>query len=367
MVQLTMPSVLFVGLATYSRVGGMQNFNRRVIANLGTLVQAGHVAGAAAWLMDDRTEDLPTIPGVALTGFGRDRLAMIRRLIAAIAALGRGTVLLVGHINLLPLAWLARLLRPQLRTVLFVHGDEVWNDELRRRRPYEPWMLRGIELIASVSAYTARMMAQEYRVAQTKFIVFPNVIDDFADPPPRSARGHHILCVTRIGPGDRRKNVDQLIRAVGLLRARGRPVRLTHVGDGELRGELEALVQDLSLGDAVRFRGRVSDEVLGQLYAEADVFALPSSKEGFGIVYLEAWSRGLPVLCGEKGAPHEIIDDGVDGRVADEADVTDLADKLDNLLSRPDAATMGLRGLAKVRARYLNDRALDNLRQLLTP
>jgi len=360
----TVPAVLFLGLATYSRVGGLQNFNRRVIANLGALAKSGHVAGAVAFLMDDRDEDLPRLPGVALRGFGRNRLAMMRDLLAASWSAG---VLLVGHINLLPVAWLAKGLRPSLRTVLFVHGDEVWNDELRKRRAHEPWMLRSIDCIASVSGYTARVMQAQYGAPAERFVLFPNAIDDFSDPPAREARGRHVLCVTRIGEGDRRKHVDQLIRAIGLLRDRGRPARLTHVGDGALRPELVALARDLALDDAVRFAGRVDDETLAKLYADADVFALPSSKEGFGIVYLEAWSHGVPVLCGKRGAPHEIIDDGVDGRIANEDDPSDIADKLDDLLLRPDAPEMGQRGLAKVRARYLNSTARDNLRSLVTP
>ena len=360
---MTLPSVLFLGLATYSHVGGLQNFNRRVIANLGALVAGGTIGQAVVHLMDDRAADLPDIPGVTLYGLGRDRLTMIRR---TLTASRRADVLLVGHINLLSVAWLVRRLRSDLKTVLFVHGDEVWNDALRPRRSHEPWMLQCIDRIASVSAYTARIMGEQYRVPDDRFMIFPNAIDDFTDPPPRDTRGRHILCVTRIGEGDRRKHVDQLIRAVGLLRDRGRPATLTHVGDGTLRGELDALARALSLDEAVHFAGRVTDVELARLYSVADVFALPSSKEGFGIVYLEAWSRGIPVLCGEKGAPHEIIEDGVDGLIANEDDPADIADKLDDLLSRPDAARMGRRGLDKVRARYLNANALDNLHRLVT-
>lgn len=359
---MTAPFVLFLGLATYSRVGGLQNFNRRVISNLGVLAAEGSIGEAVIHLMNDRAADFPEIPGVTLRGFGRATLAFINQ---ALSSSQRTDVLLVGHINLLPAAWLVRLLRPSLKTVLFVHGDEVWNDALRPRRAYEPWMLRCVDRIASVSGYTARVMAEQYRVPMGRFVVFPNAIDDFADPFPLEKRGRHILCVTRIGDGDRRKHVDQLIRALALLRDRGRAASLTHVGEGTLRGELETLTRDLSLDGLVSFAGRVSDEALAKLYAEADLFALPSSKEGFGIVYLEAWSRGLPVLCGTKGAPHEIVEDGVDGRVANEEDPSDIADKLDDLLSRPDAAQMGWAGLNKVRAHYLNTNALNNLRRLI--
>ena len=360
---MTAPSILFLGLATYSRVGGLQNFNRRVIANLGSLAQDGAVGRVAVHLMDDGISDVPSIPGVAFRAFGRDRLAMIRDTMTAAL---RADVLLVGHVNLVPIAWIVRLLHRRIRTNLFVHGDEVWNDELRPRRFAEPWLLKSIDRIASVSAYTARIMAKQYCVPLDRFTLFPNAIDDFTDPPARTQRGRKILCVTRMGPGDHRKNVDQLLRAIALLRDRGRPATLTIAGDGVLRGELEVLATELDISEQVQFAGRVSDEALANLYAQADAFALPSSKEGFGIVYLEAWAHGLPVLCGRQGAPHEIVEDHRDGRLADEDDATDIADKLDDLLTRDDATTMGKRGLEKVRARYLNANARQNLHDLVT-
>ncbi|WP_143755161.1 glycosyltransferase family 4 protein [Caulobacter sp. B11] len=357
------PSVLFVGLATYSRVGGLQNFNRRLIANLGALVDEGALQNCHAHLMDDRASDLPHQPGVDIVGFAQDRAGLILR---TLARSRRSDHLLIGHINLVLLAGLAKLLRPSLRTTLFVHGDDVWNDGLRAKRPYEPFLLKWVDRIVSVSTYTAGIMAREYHVPSERFTIYPNAIDDFA-PSGRATSGHHVLCVTRLGTGDHRKHVDQLIRAIGELAARGRPATLSIVGDGPLRPDLEALSHTLKLEDRVQFLGRVADEVLDQAYASSDVFALPSSKEGFGIVYLEAWSHGLPVICGSLGAPREIITDGVDGLVADQSDVSDLADKIDALLSDPlRAREMGQNGCRKVRRSYLNRNALENLRPLLS-
>lgn len=62
---------------------------------------------------------------------------------------------------------------------------------------------------------------------------------------------------------------------------------------------------------------------------------MPSNKEGFGIVYLEAWQHGLPVICSSVGAPSEIISDGVDGYVIDPTNVPALADRLHDLLTQP--------------------------------
>lgn len=97
-------------------------------------------------------------------------------------------------------------------------------------------------------------------------------------------------------------------------------------------------------------------------YAKATVFALPSSKEGFGIVYLEAWQHRLPVICSSKGAAKEIVEDGVDGFVVDPEDIGLLADRLKFLLSDPERAkAMGESGRRKVEAHYLDPAFRRNL------
>jgi phosphatidyl-myo-inositol dimannoside synthase len=361
--KLMLPSTLFIGLETYSLVGGLQNFNRRVLANLDALAADGDLGPVRAHLMGDRAEDLPSCQQLVLAGFGRDRARFI---LASLKQALRADYLLVGHVNLLPVAWMAKMLKPSLKAVMFVHGDEVWATHLRPKRPYEPFLLRAIDRVASVSQYTAGVMSRAYGVPPSRFVLFPNAVDTRPSPTRTAAPGRRLLCVTRMGDGDREKNVDQLIRAVGRLVDTGRPTTLTVIGDGSLRPELQALARDLGLGDYVSFLGRASNEVLEDSYAQADVFVLPSSKEGFGIVYLEAWQHDVPVICGALGAPHEIVSDGVDGFVADENSDVDLAAKIDSLLSDPERAReMGRRGRAKVEALYLNANAKANLAALL--
>jgi glycosyltransferase involved in cell wall biosynthesis len=163
------------------------------------------------------------------------------------------------------------------------------------------------------------------------------------------------------------KNVDVLIKAVALLINDEVAVRLEIVGDGELRPGLERLTTQLGVESHVSFLGRVDDADLANAYARASVFALPSSKEGFGIVYLEAWQRELPVVCGRLGASHEVVSDGVDGFVADEADPADVAAKIRRLITDPSLArSLGRNGRKKVQNTYLNAHARVRLLELIT-
>jgi glycosyltransferase involved in cell wall biosynthesis len=116
----------------------------------------------------------------------------------------------------------------------------------------------------------------------------------------------------------RHKNVDLLIRAVGVLRAERPGIRCLVVGEGPERAALEALTASLGLGDAVRFRDFTADrdDVLGLMKASG-VLVLPSEREGFGLVVLEANACGLPVVTVQEpaNAAADLVTDGVNGRV----------------------------------------------------
>jgi glycosyltransferase involved in cell wall biosynthesis len=359
------PSVLFLALDTFSILGGIQAFNQRLISNLATLALERGGEKPVILCMGDQESDFPRGVRTEFKGYGRGRLNFI---IEALKQSKRAEVLLVGHINLVPVAWLAMRLRPELRTILFVHGDEVWNSHLRKMRWYERYILRCIDRFASVSRFTADVMRREYKLPLAKFTIFPNAVDDFSDVHSAIDREPNlILTVCRLGIGDRMKNVDVLIKAVALLIKDGHNVRLEIVGDGPLRPELENLCARLGVESWVSFLGRIDKNALADAYARASVFALPSSKEGFGIVYLEAWLHELPVICGTLGASHEVVTDGVDGFVVDEANAVDVAEKILTLINEPEVAqAMGRRGHEKVRNTYLNIHSRTRLLELLT-
>lgn len=330
------PRVLFVGLSA-SGHGGIQGFNRRVAAALA---------------------ELGTAPTIAMLADDGHRRFTQRTL----TALRWADVLLIGHINLLPLALLHRLLRPRGRRILFGHGIEVWGDPAYRAvRPWEPKLLRqAISRVAIVSRFSQTRMATAFGLAPERFTLFPNAVDLTFQPAQHS--GRTVLAVARLGAGEREKHLDKLIRALSLVP----DAQLAVIGDGPLRQELSTLAATLGVADRVALPGAVDAATLARAYADAAVFALPSSKEGFGIVYLEAWAHGLPVIGSRHGAAGEVIADGVDGFTVDPADIPALAARLRQLLDDPAlAARMGATGRAKVERQYSNAAFVANLRALL--
>ena len=332
--------VVFIGLSAAGH-GGIQGFNRRVIDAL------------CALGVPSRTLMLSDHPGG-----DRRRFAM-----QVLGAARSADVLLIGHINLLPFALLHRLLRPGGRVILFAHGIEVWGDAgFRAVRRWEPVLLRAaIDTVAVVSHYSRTRMAQAFGLPSARFHHFPNAVD-LAPPSRRAIRAPIVLAVSRLGAGERGKNVDQLIRVLPMVP----DARLVVIGDGPLRVELERLAASIGVGDRVELRGSVDARALALAYQQASMFALPSSKEGFGIVFLEAWSHGLPVIGANSGGAGEVIDHGIDGFAIDPADLSGMAAAVQRLLDDPAlAARMGEAGRRKVEARYSNAAFVANLRTLL--
>lgn len=361
------PRVLFVAAETYSQVGGLQQFNRRVFSNLIALAADAAVTPPQLFVLRDPPGSIPDMGNAKITTFA-SRPALIRSLVRAARDFD---ILLIGHVNLLPVSVLAKLFHRSMKTILFVHGDEVWGDPVyRATRRYEPLLARSLDRVASVSAFTAGRMAKAFRIPSDTFRILPNAVDAVTQPLPIDivmAREPLILTVSRLAPHDRGKNIDAVIRAFAELAPRVPAARLEIVGDGAIRPELEALSRSLKLERRVVFRGRISDDALQQAYQRATVFAMPSAKEGFGIVFLEAWLRGLPVICGTEDAAHEIVSDGQDGFAIAPSDVTGLAAAMEQLLTNmPLAQQMGQAGRQKVMQNYLNEHFRRNLRQIIT-
>jgi hypothetical protein len=105
--------------------------------------------------------------------------------------------------------------------------------------------------------------------------------------------------VSRLAPPERSKGLDYTLHALAILRRGGTSVELDVVGDGDDRGRLEAVAAAEGIRAAVRFHGALDAAALGELYARADLFVLPSGSEGFGLVYLEAMAHARPVVAAD--------------------------------------------------------------------
>jgi glycosyltransferase involved in cell wall biosynthesis len=127
------------------------------------------------------------------------------------------------------------------------------------------------------------------------------------------------------------KGFDLLIRAWASVVESAPEWKLRIYGGGPLRGELERLVTSLGLSSSVSLMGATKQ--MGEELARGSLFALSSRFEGFGMVLVEAMSKGLPVVSFDcPRGPSEIVSDGVDGLLVPAEDVDGLARALVSLM-----------------------------------
>ena len=203
------------------------------------------------------------------------------------------------------------------------------------------------------SAYSAAMAAELYGLDRRRLSVVPEPIDlagwraRLAAAPPPAVRTPTVLTVARMYP---RKRLDDLLAAAVRVRERVRDVRFRVVGAGPESTRLRALHARLGLRDTVTFLGDVSAAALAVEYARADCFCLPSSQEGFGIVFLEAMTAGLPVVACRAAAVPEVVADGETGVLVPPRDPQALAHAIEKVLVDSTWAralgTMGTRRVA---------------------
>jgi glycosyltransferase involved in cell wall biosynthesis len=150
-----------------------------------------------------------------------------------------------------------------------------------------------------------------------------------------------VLFVGRLLP---EKGLSVLFDAYGKVQAGMQDTALLVAGDGPMRGECKRRVRDDRLED-VSFLGFVSQEELPEVYVAADVFALPSLVEPWGVVVNEAMACGLPVLLSDRvGASADLVEEGVNGFVVGTGDARALSEAILEVLSDENRrAEMGMR------------------------
>jgi glycosyltransferase involved in cell wall biosynthesis len=186
------------------------------------------------------------------------------------------------------------------------------------------------------SRYSAGVAADVYGIPPGRIAVVPEPIDlaewrrRFAAAERRVSSRPTVLSVARMYP---RKRLDDLLRAAAALRERIPDVQVRIVGTGPLSDHLRRVHEDLALGDAAVLLGEVSRARLSVEYVSADCFCLPTIQEGFGLVFAEAMTAGLPVVACRAAAVPEIVAEGRTGLLVAPGRPHELAGALETVLT----------------------------------
>ena len=288
------------------------------------------------------------------------------------AARRKAKLVLAAHPNLGPVVQAMRIVAPRMKSIICTHGIDVWEPlgGLRRRA------LRNCSLVLAPSKDTAEHVASEQGVARGRIRVLPWALDPQFEaliaagsqsaPPREFPAGRVILTVGRWLATERYKGMDTLITALPRLLTRWPEVQVVMVGTGDDRAWLEDLAEKNGVNRHVHFLPGLNYSELAACYAACEIFALPSSGEGFGLVYLEAMACGKPVIGGAHGGAPEIIEDGVTGYLVPHGDPIQLATSIEALLADPGhAKEMGARGKRRAENEFRFNVFAKSLKKIL--
>lgn len=312
--------ILFYYLDAFSHTGGIQKFNRCFIKALN---ESGDYFDSSIVSVLDNESDTSYSSLSSFKGFAGKRGHSLFHIIANCR---KYDTLVLGHINLAIAGLLVKLINPGCQIVLIAHGIEVWG----RLRLFKKWCLRQADIIFAVSNYTKNQLVLRNNISHEKIWLFPNTIDPYFEVPEQFSKPGYlleryglsnsqpvILTLTRISSSEQYKGYDKVFSALPeILKDHPDAIYLLAGRADKIEKErLERLIEENNIRENVILAGFISEKELTDHYRLADVFILPSRKEGFGIVFLEALACGTAVIGGNQDGTVDALHNGSLGKL----------------------------------------------------
>lgn len=335
--------MLFLALKVFAATGGIEKVCR-VAGKAMYEMSVQHNSSCQIYSMYDEQSDADDnryFPSENFRGFGSARIKFIA---AAVEKGRKSDVVVLSHINLLVVGWMIKKLSPSTKIILFAHGIEVWTP----LRPRQKMMLGCCDKIISVSNFTSDKIKELHRIAAERCDVLNNCLDPFLpvgftrlnqlDLHAKygySQENKIIFTLTRLSSRERYKGYDQVLEAMVTLKDTNPELRYLLAGsyDAKEKRHLDKMIADLGLTAFVHIAGFIPDEDLVAHFLMADMYVMPSMKEGFGIVFIEAMFYGLPVIAGNKDGSVDAVCNGELGLLVDPQEIRGIEDAIQKILT----------------------------------
>jgi glycosyltransferase involved in cell wall biosynthesis len=253
----------------------------------------------------------------------------------------RFDLIVCGHINLMPLAHLYRLWT-QAPILLSIYGIDAWE-------PTQRWiantLVDKVDKVVSISEFTKQRFLEWTKIKNTDIFLLPNPVDmAYYSPGPENRKLIErygltnktvLVTVGRLVSKERHKGFDEVLEVIPELSKKIPHIVYLIVGGGDDRQRLEKKVQSLGIKDYVVFTGFIPEDEKVDHYRLADVYVMPSSREGFGFVFLEAMACGIPVVASKVDGSREAVREGELGILVNPSDPEEIKAGIFEALSRP--------------------------------
>lgn len=332
--------ILFLNLYAFSLTGGVEKVSRKFIYAIGQLLGTQHWMSYS--MHDEKKDtDISYIAPNRYKTFGGAKLSFV----ASSFLKGiKSNVLVLSHINLLPIAKLIKLFKPKQRIIMFAHGIEVW-DVLPK---WKTKFLQDKVQIWAVSNYTRDKMIAQHQISPQQIKVLNNSLSPFIQLPHHFEKPQHLLekyqigenvpvifTLNRLSASEKYKGYDKVITALGKLKQQNQAFIYLLAGkaDDTEHIRLTKLIEDNNLVNEVKMIGYLSEEELTPHFLLSDLFIMPSKGEGFGIVFIEAAAHGCKVIGGNIDGSTDALLNGKLGQLINPNEETEILQAIQNALA----------------------------------
>ncbi len=349
-----MSRIYYFNLATYSQTGGIENFNKTFLKALDKI--SNSITSISVY---DR-ENKENFDNIQFENFEKNKTKATLYVLKNIYKIDK---LILAHLNLLPIAIIAKFLNPKLKIYLSIYGIEVW-----KKLPFlYRFFFKKINIL-SISNYTTEQFKQFNTLEDNNIFYLPPDTDisintNFDNV--YSQNFFNILSVTRLDSNDSYKGVDSMIKTIPLLIKIIPNLKYTIIGKGNDKERLEQLAKDLNVEQYIDFKGFV--EYIEPYYQYCDIFVLPSKGEGFGIVYIEAMKYKKSCIACDEGGQIDVVLDNVNGYLCQYDNINCLSNKIIHLYNdNKQRMKFGENGYGHLVENFTFDKFKDRLQAILS-
>ncbi|WP_443938133.1 glycosyltransferase family 4 protein [Pedobacter sp. MW01-1-1] len=300
--------MLLLTLSTFSLTGGIEKVNKILCKVLKDCAIENNPTNLEVLSLCDQTKHIDTryINKENFKGYSGSKIPF------AFSAIKKGLqhdVILLTHVNLLFIALVIRFFNRNKRIILVAHGIEVW----RNLRYWKASFLKKNIEIWAVSKYTAQILATKHQINIEQITVVNNCLDPYFNIPKTFSKPgyllkrHHItpdqpvlLTISRLSSFELYKGYDFVIASIAKLIPKYPKLVYLLAGkaDEKEKSRINQYILHSKLENHIILVDYVEENELTDYFLLADTFIMPSKKEGFGIVFIEAAACGCKVIAG---------------------------------------------------------------------
>ncbi len=258
----------------------------------------------------------------------------------------QSNIVILSHINLLLAAWLIKKTNPKVQIILMAHGIEVWS----KLSVSKKMMLHCCDKVVSVSHFTKDKIIDLHGLSADKCLVLNNCIDPYLQRPSQKIRNENLvkrynikptdivlLTLTRLSFKDRYKGYTYVLDALVEIIKLTPNIKYILAGtyEADEKKNIDEKINLLGLQNNVVITGFLPEEELPLHFSLADIYVMPSIKEGFGIVFVEAMYYGTPVIAADADGSVDALLNGKLGLLIPPENAKEIVIALQKIIDNP--------------------------------